>query len=246
MDTGEHRCSENRTRELPDLERRAEAMSTPTRRLSLLLLEDDPRLAPVVAELLADVYDVTLVADGGQALDLAVNGAFDLLVLDRRVPTLDGLEVVRRLRALHLTTPVLLLTALGTTADTVQGLDAGADDYLVKPFELDELLARLRALTRDHAGPVTDIGAWTYRPGSGEIVSPYQGRISLTVREDALLALLAAEPDRVFSRAQILTAVFPHGEAEGTVDAYVHYLRRKTDRDLIDTVRGRGYRLGRP
>ncbi|BDO42119.1 response regulator transcription factor [Cellulomonas sp. NTE-D12] len=221
-------------------------MTVPTRRLSLLLLEDDPRLAPVVAELLSDVYDVTLVGDGGLALERALTGEFDLLVLDRRVPTLDGLEVVRRLRARHVATPALLLTALGTTADAVAGLDAGADDYVVKPFELDELLARLRALTRDHAGPQQQLGAWTYRPGSGEIHSPYEGRILLTVREDALLAMLAAEPDRVFSRTQILTAVFPHGEAEGTVDAYVHYLRRKTDRDLIETVRGRGYRLGHP
>lgn len=221
-------------------------MTVPTRRLSLLLLEDDPRLAPVVAELLSEVYDVTLVADGAVALERALTGEFDLLVLDRRVPTLDGLEVVRRLRARHVATPVLLLTALGTTADTVAGLDAGADDYVVKPFELDELLARLRALTRDHTGPQHQLGGWTYRPGSGEIHSPYEGRILLTVREDALLALLAAEPDRVFSRTQILTAVFPHGEAEGTVDAYVHYLRRKTDRDLIETVRGRGYRLGHP
>lgn len=221
-------------------------MTAPTRRLSLLLLEDDPRLAPVVAELLSDVYDVTLVADGAVALEHALTGEFDLLVLDRRVPTLDGLEVVRRLRARHVATPVLLLTALGTTADTVAGLDAGADDYLVKPFELDELLARLRALTRDHTGPEKQLGTWTYRPGAGEIYSPYSGRILLTVREDALLGMLAAEPDRVFSRAQLLAAVFPHGEAEGTVDAYVHYLRRKTDRDLIETVRGRGYRLGHP
>ncbi|MBN9326211.1 MAG: two-component system response regulator [Cellulomonas sp. 73-145] len=221
-------------------------MTAPTRRLSLLLLEDDPRLAPVVAELLSDVYDVTLVADGAVALEHALTGEFDLLVLDRRVPTLDGLEVVRRLRARHVATPVLLLTALGTTADLVAGLDAGADDYLVKPFELDELLARLRALTRDHTGPEKQLGRWTYHPGSGEIHSPYTGRILLTVREDALLGMLAAEPGRVFSRPQILAAVFPHGEAEGTVDAYVHYLRRKTDRDLIETVRGRGYRLGNP
>ncbi len=240
------RVRENRSRELVDADEHSSAMSTPTRRLSLLLLEDDPRLGPVVAELLGDTYDVTLVADGGQALDLAVDGTFDVLVLDRRVPTLDGVEVVRRLRALHRVTPVLLLTALGTTADTVEGLDAGADDYLVKPFQFDELLARLRALTRNHAGPLTDIGAWTYRPGSGEIFSPYEGRIALTVREDALLALLAAKPDRVFTRQQILAAVFPRGGAEGTVDAYVHYLRRKTDDDLIDTVRGRGYRLGHP
>lgn len=221
-------------------------MSLPARRLALLLLEDDARLGPIVADVLGEVYDVTLVIDGGDALDRAINEAFDLLVLDRRVPTVDGLDIVRRLRALHVETPVLLLTALGTTADTVDGLDAGADDYVVKPFAFDELLARLRALTRDHGGPEKYIGSWTYRPGSREIHSPYTGRIPLTVREDALLALLVAEPHRVFSRAHLLAAVFPHGEAEGTVDAYVHYLRRKTDRDLIHTVRGRGYRLGEP
>ena len=221
-------------------------MTATARRRTLLLLEDDPQLGLLVAELLDEAYDVTLVVDGAQALEAARGGSYELLVLDRRVPTIDGLEVVRRLRAQHVTTPVLLLTALGTTADIVDGLDAGADDYLVKPFKLEELLARLRALTRDHSAPEKAIGGWTYRPGSGEIHSPYTGRIMLTVREDALLTLLAEDPDRVFSRAQILTAVFSTGEAEGTVDAYVHHLRRKTDHDLIETVRGRGYRLGQP
>jgi len=221
-------------------------VTVPARRRTLLLLEDDPHLGPLVAELLDDAYEVTLVVDGALALDAARSGAFDLLVFDRRVPTLDGLEVVRRLRTEHVTTPVLLLTALGTTSDIVAGLDAGADDYLVKPFQLEELLARLRALTRDHSAPEESIGGWAYRPGSGELYSPYTGRITLTVREDALLTLLVGEPDRVFSRRQILAAVFSAGEAEGTVDAFVHHLRRKTDHDLIETVRGRGYRLGQP
>lgn len=126
-------------------------MGVQTRRRSLLLLEDDPHLAPMVAELLADHYDVTVVGDGQRALQLAGDGQFDVLVLDRRVPSVDGVEVVRRLRALHVRTPALLLTAQAAASEMLDGFDAGADDYLAKPYEFDELLARLQALIRNHA-----------------------------------------------------------------------------------------------
>lgn len=212
----------------------------------LLLIEDDHELGPLIRSVLTESYDVDLVADGQAGLDRGIRDDYDVLVIDRRLPALDGLSVVHSLRAHRVTTPILLLTALGTIADKVDGLDAGANDYLVKPFDFDELLARLRALTREFtaSGPAVDIGEWTFYPDDHSIHSPHIGRILLTPRESDLLRLFATQPDRTFSREQVLSAVFQVGEQPGTVDTYVHYLRRKTDKDIVLTVRGRGYRLG--
>ncbi|MGO4104428.1 response regulator transcription factor [Leifsonia sp. YAF41] len=212
----------------------------------LLLIEDDTELGPLITGVLAESYDVELVTDGQTGLDLGIRDDYDVLVIDRRLPSLDGLSIVQALRSHHVTTPILLLTALGTIADKVDGLDAGANDYLVKPFDFDELLARLRALTREFTaeGPAVDIGEWTFYPDDHSIHSPHIGRILLTPRESDLLRLFATRPDRTFSREQVLSAVFQVGEQPGTVDTYVHYLRRKTDKDIVLTVRGRGYRLG--
>ena len=145
-------------------------------------------------------------------------------------------------------TPLLLLTALGEVHDRVSGLDAGANDYLVKPFDFDELTARLRALIRDYSGigASIEIGSQSICHHENSITSPYAGRVMLTEKETALLRLLAGEPSRAFTRQHLLSAVFDNGEQLGTVDTYVHYIRRKTDRDLISTVRGVGYRLGTP
>jgi two-component system, OmpR family, response regulator QseB len=214
----------------------------------LLLVEDDPRLGPLVADMLGDDWTVTLVPDGEHALDAAEEQLFDVMVVDRRLPGIDGVEVVQRLRARRDATPVLMLTALGELGDRVSGLDAGANDYLVKPFEYEELAARLRALTRDYRseGDPVAIGDWTYYPDTASVYSPYTGRILLTEKENALLGLLAGSPTTAFSRAHLLSSVFDKGEQLGTVDTYVHYIRRKTDRDLITTVRGVGYRIGTP
>lgn len=217
-------------------------------RARLLLIEDDPQLGPMIAQVLDEAYDVTLVADGAEGLAVGVARDFDVMVIDRRLPSLDGLGVVDGLRRKLVTTPVLLLTALGTTSDKVDGLDAGANDYLVKPFEFDELLARLRAIRRVFTGEgrTLPVGNWEYHPDSRTIYSPYQGRILLTAKENELLKLLAEAPQRTFSRQQILGSVFSSEDTAGTVDTYVHYLRRKTDPDIILTVRGSGYRLGQP
>jgi len=217
-----------------------------TDRLRVLLIEDDPGLGPLIEQVLAEVYDVTRVEDGEAGLAAGLAGDFDALVVDRRLPGLDGAEVVTALRKQRVVAPILMLTALGTVRDRVDGLDAGANDYLVKPFEFDELLARLRALTRVFTGEGTElaIGEWRFHPESRAIYSPYDGRILLTDRENALLRLLAENPLRTFSRRQILEAVFAADEQDGTVDTYVHYVRRKTDPDIISTVRGQGYRLG--
>ena len=169
-------------------------------------------------------------------------------MLDRRLGDGDGLDLVRRLRAARIAVPVLLLTALDSVADRVDGLDGGADDYLVKPFDFDELHARLRALTRAPAdvGDVVEIGTWEFYPRSRVVSSPYSGQIVLTGKERDLLSLLVDHDGRTVSRRRILAEVFGADGTPGVVDTYVHYLRRKTDRGLILTVRGEGYRLGRP
>lgn len=217
-------------------------------RLRVLLVEDDPRLGPLIEGVLAETYQVVRVTDGLTGLEHGSYGMFDAIVVDRRLPGMEGADVVRSLRERRVVTPILMLTALGALNDRVEGLDAGANDYLVKPFEFDELLARLRALTRTFTGEGRElpIGEWRLYPESRCIYSPYDGRIQLTERENAILRLLAENPLRTFSRHQILEAVFHGDEQPGTVDTYVHYLRRKTDPELVTTVRGEGYRLGQP
>ncbi|MCL1870607.1 MAG: response regulator transcription factor [Promicromonosporaceae bacterium] len=212
----------------------------------LLLVEDDPRLGPTIAEYLSDTYDVTHRTDGVSGLDSATQTLFDVMVIDRRLPGLDGVDVVRALRRARIATPILLLTALGSVADKVGGLDAGANDYLTKPFEFDELLARLRALRRTFGaepGSVA-IGTWEYYPETRFLYSPYDAPVVLTPKENDLLRLLATDPRRTFPRDEIATTVFGPDGQRGAVDAYVHYVRRKTEPGIIVTVRGQGYRLG--
>ena len=143
-------------------------------RSALLIVEDDPRLGPIMVEVLGLDWDVTWVSDLAGARALLVNGLFAAAVVDRRLPDGDGTALVAWMRRRADATPVLLLTALGTTADKVEGLDAGANDYLVKPFEFDELNARIRALTRDYTAPrdAVSVGSWTFFPGLGVVESP--------------------------------------------------------------------------
>lgn len=214
----------------------------------LLLVEDDPQLGPVMRDVLEEVYAVTLEQDPGVAWATSRNTDFDVMVIDRRLPGADGVDLMKQLRNAGSAAPMLMLTALGTVADKVQGLDAGANDYLVKPFEFDELFARLRAIRRVYSGEgrFVRMGLWEFYPESRAVYSPYEGRIILTERENQLLRLLADNPQRTFSREQILHRVFDEDDSPGTVDTYVHYLRRKTDPDMVTTVRGQGYRLGQP
>lgn len=217
----------------------------------LLLIEDDHELGPLLEMLLGSAYEVELHADGGTGLEAALGGRFEAIVLDRRLPGKDGVEVLRLLRGQGCRTPVVLLTALGSVQDRIEGLDAGADDYLPKPFDAEELLARLRAVRRSAAaladeGRRLPIGAWDLYPSSRALYSPYGDRVILTERECALLRLLAEHPRRTFDRREILAEVFGTGESPGTVDTYVHYVRRRSDPAIIQTVRGRGYRLGQP
>jgi len=214
---------------------------------SVLLIEDDAGLAELLERVLTgERYDVTVAGDGQRGLHLALTRRFDVLVVDRGLPAIEGLDLVARLRASGIETPVLVLSARGTTQDRVDGLDAGAEDYLTKPFELAELLARLRALLRRH----TDTAQVLTVPG-GELVlaertvrRPGGPDVELSAREAALLGVLAARPRQVFSRRDLLERVFDSAGSDNAVDTYVHYCRRKLGRDVISTVRGLGYRLG--
>lgn len=218
---------------------------------SILYAEDDVEIAEMTVEVLSDSYAVDHVADGKEALRRALRAKYDAMVLDRRLPGMDGIALVKAIRTARLSTPILLLTALGSVSDRVEGLDAGANDYLVKPFAFEELAARLRALCRAFAadGRQRAIGDWTLNPDSQVLYSPTGVRIALTETESALLDALASSPEHIFTREELLAAVFPDDGGSvgaGSVDTYVHYVRRKTVPEIIETVRGRGYRLGVP
>jgi two-component system response regulator MprA len=220
----------------------------------LLVVEDDPRLGPLLQRLLErDRHLVELAADGPTGLELAqaIDG-FDAIVLDVGLPKLSGLDVARRLRSDGLRTPILMLTARDTVGDRVTGLDAGADDYLVKPFAYEELAARLRALGRRAANATTQVGAVLT---AGRIALDERLRrvtvgdrpVDLSPREFALLECLLRHPDQVLSRDQLLDLAWPTGVAvtPNAVDAYVHYLREKLGpaAGQVETVRGVGYRM---
>jgi two-component system OmpR family response regulator len=218
----------------------------------VLLVEDEPRLAQLLRRGLEEQgYAVDVAGDGAEALWLATETAYDTIVLDVMLPTLDGLQVTRRLRAARRWTPVLLLTARDTVDDRVAGLDAGADDYLVKPFSFAELVARVRALVRR---------ARVARPTVHQVgdlrLDPARRRawragveLDLSPKEFALLELFLSRPGEVLSRGTILEHVwdFAHDPISNVVDQYVAYLRRKIDRPFgradLETVRGFGYRL---
>jgi two-component system response regulator QseB len=216
----------------------------------VLVVEDDDELRGMLVELLTEeAYEVEAAADGHRALRLGLTRHYDVVLLDRRLPAIEGLEVMTRLRRRGVATPVLVLSAAATASDRVRGLDAGAEDYLTKPFDVEELLARLRALRRRHLDtartlPVgtsqLDLDTREFVPGRGG------APVALSERECELLATLAARPGQVFSREDLLDSVFTEAENPVVVDTYVHYLRRKLGRAVIETVRGRGYRLGRP
>ena len=214
----------------------------------LLYVEDDAEIAALTVEVLGDVYDVDHAPDGESALRLALSRRYDAMVVDRRLPGMDGVAFVHAVRTAHITTPVLMLTALGTVDDRVTGLDGGATDYLVKPFDYDELLARLRALRRAFRaqGARRPLGEWVFAPDAQAVYDPTGYRVALTATESALLELLTASPEHVFTREEILHAVFHEGDTTSSVDTYVHYVRRKTSAEMIETVRARGYRAGAP
>ncbi|MFC6018232.1 response regulator transcription factor [Plantactinospora solaniradicis] len=213
----------------------------------LLLVEDDAELSDMVTETLVDEgYLVDRAPDGQRGLHLGLTRPYDVMVIDRLLPALDGLNLVTKLRARAVPARALLLTALGTVHDRIAGLDAGADDYLVKPFDLDELSARIRALCR-RTSDSTDalrIGAGILDLSLRDAVLPDGTRVALSAREFELLRVLAARPNTVHSRSELRRRVFDEAAAASIVDTYVYYLRRKLGRAAIRTVHGLGYRLG--
>jgi two-component system, OmpR family, response regulator len=194
---------------------------------------------------------VDQVADGEAALTHVANGSYEMIILDCMLPGMDGLEVCRRIRQTGSRLPVLMLTARAEVSDRIAGLDAGADDYLPKPFDLGELLARTRALSRRASGgePVTRVGSLTI--DRGERKASIDGRkLDLTPREFALLAFLAREAGKVAPKMEILQKVWEMSFDPGSnvIEVHVKNLREKlgTDAKMIETVRGVGYRLVAP
>ncbi|MBW9110829.1 response regulator transcription factor [Microbacterium ureisolvens] len=213
----------------------------------ILIVEDEPRIAAFVSRgLEAAGYETLVVEDGPEGLESALRGDADLVLLDVGLPTMDGFEVLRELRARGSAMPVIMLTARSSTRDTVTGLDAGANDYVPKPFTFEELLARVRSRLREsvpqagvsisHGDVVLDILARRATVGGREI--------DLSAREFSLAEQFLRNPGRVLSREQLLSRVWglDFDPGSNVVDVYVRYLRGKLGADHIVTVRGAGYR----
>jgi DNA-binding response OmpR family regulator len=222
--------------------------------MRILLIEDEQRLARLIARVLGEEqYDVEIAYDGDTGLDLALSGSYDVAIVDWMLPGRDGLAVCRAIRAARLPLAILLLTARGQIEDRVAGLDSGADDYLVKPFAFEELLARVRALGRRFT--VASGDPWELRCGA--LVLDMRARsarrgdtlLDLTATEWRFLEYLMRHPGHALTRQQIMDYVWSYDRdvLSTQVDVYVSYLRRKLSvpgrPDPIQTVRGVGYRL---
>lgn len=218
--------------------------------MRLLLVEDDVMIGESVLDLLrAEGYAVDWVKDGDMALTALRTQDYNLVLLDLGLPRLDGLSVLSSLREHQNRTPVLITTARDALAQRVQGLDAGADDYLVKPYEPDELLARVRALIRrayGRAEPVYRHQHISIDPAKREVLSHGQPVI-LSAREWAVLELLMARPGSVLSRKQLEDKIYSWRDevSSNAVEVYIHGLRKKLGPELIQNIRGVGYMLAR-
>jgi two-component system, OmpR family, response regulator len=216
--------------------------------MRVLVVEDVSKLAELLQRRLRrEGMGVDVAGDGDEALARASATDYDLILLDVMLPGRDGFEVCRRLRESGVWSATLMLTALGSVDDRVRGLDAGADDYLPKPFSFDELLARIRALTRRGTAPrPTTLRCGTLRldPATHRV---WRGEeeLSLTAREFALLEVFMRHPGRVLSRFELLEHVWDdsYENRSNVIEVYVGYLREKVGREVIETVRGAGYRL---
>lgn len=219
----------------------------------ILLAEDESRISSFITRgLTAHEFTVTTVADGQEALNNALYGDFDLMILDIGLPSLSGLEVLERLRGSGSELPVIVLTARDSATDTVAGLQGGADDYMSKPFSFEELLARVRLRLRDR----TPLGSGSDQAStlsSGSLVLDlHSRRVSvdgavhdLSAREFSMLEMFLSHVNHVLSREQLLSGVWGYDYDPGSnvVDVYVRYLRQKIGAGRIETVRGMGYRL---
>jgi DNA-binding response OmpR family regulator len=221
--------------------------------MRILIVEDEPRISAYIKRALEEQgYAVDAAYTGGEALEWTESAQYDLIILDIMLPEMDGIAVCQELRGRGNRAPILMLTARDTVDDRVTGLDAGADDYLVKPFALKELLARIRALTRRSPeapkSPVLQIGDLSLDTLSRRVRRGHRS-IELTAKEYAILECLMREPDHVLTRTQIAEHVWNYDvfNHSNVVDVYIKNLRRKiddiSDAKLIHTVRGAGYRI---
>ncbi|MGP3536245.1 response regulator transcription factor [Microbacterium sp. RD1] len=213
----------------------------------ILIAEDESRISAFISRGLESAgYRTRIVDDGAEALDVALSGDADLMLLDVGLPSLDGFEVLRNLRGQGSTMPVIMLTARSSTRDTVDGLDAGANDYVAKPFKFDELLARVRSRLRENVQ--TGTIALVHADVSLDVLTrraTVAGReVDLSAREFALTEQFLRHPGQVLSREQLLSRVWglDFDPGSNVVDVYVRYLRGKFGHDRISTVRGAGYR----
>jgi DNA-binding response OmpR family regulator len=219
--------------------------------MRLLLVEDDLMIGESLRQALRQAgYAVDWVRDGHAADGTLASERFDLVLLDLGLPERDGMEVLQAQRSRGDRTPVIVLTARDELASRVQGLDAGADDYVVKPFELDELLARIRAVVRRQSGraePAIEVGGVRLDPSTRE-VSRDGVALALSAREYAVLEALMLRPGAILSRAQLEDRLYGWGEEleSNAISVYVHQLRRKLGEGFIHTVRGVGYYIGAP
>lgn len=221
--------------------------------MRLLLIEDDSDFAATLQEELADFYYVDAAADGRSGMYLAETSHYDLIILDAGLPDMDGLDICTELRRRGITIPILFLTGRGSLADKVSGLNAGADDYLVKPFELSELLARLQALIRRSSGPALE-SVLSYGSLQLDTISrtvTHQGQpVSLRRKEFELLELLLRHQGQLVTRQMILDYLWDSNANSFTsaIDVHASHLRKRIDKTfgtaLIETVYGLGYRLG--
>ena len=219
--------------------------------MRVLVVEDDSMIGQSLCSALRQSgYAVDWVREAGEADTALLGEQFALVLLDLGLPQRDGLEVLRSMRARNDSTPVIVITARDSLTDRVSGLDAGADDYIVKPFELDELLARMRAVVRRHAGrgqSAIAVGSVTLDPSTRE-VTRNGASLALSAREYAVLEALMLRPGAILSRAQLEDRLYGWGEEleSNAISVYIHQLRRKLGEDFIHTVRGVGYYVGAP
>ncbi|GLU52119.1 response regulator transcription factor [Dyadobacter frigoris] len=222
--------------------------------MKLLLIEDEPSVISLIQRSLSAAgHEITVAMDGKSGLEMALQHQFDLIILDLMLPVMNGMEVCRNIRNSNSSTPVLMLTALGTTENIVSGLDAGADDYMTKPFKLAELEARIRTLTRRGKEPEKEKSTDLLKMGDlvldkiTKTITRNNQPITVTATEFRLLEYLLSNQNRVLNRMEILENVWDINFNLGTnvVDVYINYLRKKIDKNssvkLIHTVFGMGY-----
>lgn len=217
--------------------------------MKLLLIEDEIKLVKALSHILRENgYVVDYAMDGETGLEMSATGIYDLIILDRMLPRRDGISIIKEFRSQGFSTPVIFMTAKDTPKDRVEGLDAGADDYLIKPFSTDELLARLRALARRKNKDLVD----NKITAAGLILDPLKCEVTkgnevvrLSVKEVLLLELLMRNYGKVVTKERIFERVWGYySETEfGNIDLYIHYLRKKLSVSCIKTVRGVGYFL---